>query len=642
MEEVGLLKMDFLGVRNLSVIQDALVMIQENTGQDIDLEKIPLDDKKTFDLFSRGDTAGIFQFNSSWLFDYLRRLQPTSVGDLIAMNALCRPGPLYGGMVDDFIERKHGRRQVVYQHPVLEKTLEETYGVIVYQEQAMQIARDMAGYTLGKADLLRRAMAKKKPEVMAVEKQGFIEGSVKNTIPREIAEEIFDLIEYFSGYAFNKSHSAAYGIVAYQEGYLKAHYPKEFMAALMTNEMSKTEEIVTLIRECRKMGVKMLPPDVNRSEKGFVVEDDAIRFGLCAIKNVGVGAVESIIKARSEYGVFKDLFELCERIDLRLANKRVLESLIQAGACDTLDGHRAALMAGLDMAIDGGQTRQSDREKGQTSLFDLGGSSAPIMIHKPTLPTIQRWSGSQALALEKEVLGFYISGHPLADFEDDLRAFTTAEIRRLDMVRDRDADVVVGGIVTEIKPIVDRKGKSMAFVTIEDFSGPGEVLVFSDQYELHRTLVATDSFILVRGQISAKEEEKKVVASEIMSLEEARGRLARSVQLTVTPDQTTDQTIEALKKAFEMYPGSCEVQFLIPTECYGQVRIRAGEGVRVAPSHELLHAVRDVLGPDRARILAAPLESSDSGWTAESGNGNGNGRGRWNGNGNGNGNGHRE
>ena len=631
MEDVGLLKMDFLGVRNLSVIQDALAMIRESTGEEIVLEAIPLDDQKTFQLFCRGETAGIFQFSSPWLYDYLRRLRPNCVQDLIAMNALCRPGPLQGGMVDDFIDRKHGRKDVVYLHPVLEKTLEETYGVIVYQEQAMQISRDMAGYTLGKADLLRRAMAKKKPEVMAIEKKSFIEGSLKNNIGKEIAEKIFDLIEYFSGYAFNKSHSAAYGLVAYQEGYLKTHYPKEFMAALLSSEMSDTNEIVVLINECRKMGLRVLPPDVNKSYKAFIVEGDGVRFGLGAVKNVGLSAVESIIRARDEYGQFKDIFELCEHADLRLVNKRVLESLIQAGACDSLEGHRAQMLLALDSAIDGAQTRQSDRDKGQTSLFDIGGTTTPILLHRPTLSSTPRWSSSQALALEKEVLGFYVSGHPLAEFEDDLRAFTTAEFQRLDQVRDRDQDVVVGGIVIEIKPIIDRKGKSMAFITIEDFSGMGEVLVFSDQYELHRTLVATDSLILVRGQVSAKEDEKKIVASEIMSLDEARSRLARSVHLTVNVDQTSEETIRSLKEVFKAHPGACEVVFHVPTVDYGDVRIKAGDQIRVAPERELLRSVREVLGPDRARIAGNSLRSSDSGWSS-TGNATGNNRFR-NGNG---------
>ena len=633
MEEMGLLKMDFLGLRNLSVIQDALALIKENTGNEIDLETIPLDDKDTFDLFCRGDTAGIFQFNSSWLYDYLRRLRPSVVEDLIAMNALCRPGPLYGGVVDDYIDRKHGRKEVTYLHPVLEESLKETYGLIVYQEQAMQIARDMAGYTLGRADILRSAMGKKKVEVMAAEKRDFIEGSVNKGIDKKIAEEIFDLIEYFAGYAFNKSHSAAYGIVAYQEGFLKAHYPKEFMAALMTNEMGSSDEIVLLINECRKMGLTVLPPDVNTSETGFVVEGNAIRFGLCAIKNVGHGAVESIIEARNQNGKFKDIYDMCENIDLRLANKRVLESLIQAGACDFLEGHRAQLLEVLESAIDSAQSIQSDRDKGQTSLFDMvgdGDDAPPPMIQRPPMPTVQKWPTSQALIMEKEMLGFYVSGHPLAEYADELQGFATAELKRLDRVRDIEEDVIVGGIITEIKPIVDRKGKSMAFVTLEDFSGSAEVLVFSSEYEIHKTLMATDSLILIRGQISAKDEERKVVAAEVMSLEEAREKLTRSVHLTVLPEQSNDRTVQTLKETFGAYPGDCDVVFTVRSEEHGEVTVKAGENVRVAPSEEFIRAVRDILGKERASLCAAPLKSSKSGWTGYGSNRPHRNGGRWN------------
>lgn len=634
MEDVGLLKIDFLGLRNLSVIQDTLALIKETTGEDIDLEAIPLDDKKTFELFCRGDTAGIFQFSSSWLCDYLRRLRPNCIEDLIAMNALCRPGPLDGGVVDEYIDRKHGRKEITYKHPVLEEALRETYGLIVYQEQAMQIARDMAGYTLGRADILRKAMAKKKPEVMAKEKREFIEGSLKNGVDKKTAEEIFDLIEFFAGYAFNKSHSAGYAVVAYQEGYLKTHYPTPFMAALLSNEMSDTDEVAALINECRKMGLNVLRPDVNRSDAGFTVEGDAIRFGLCAIKNVGRGAVESIIRARSEYGAFKDIYDLCEHIDLRLANKRVLESLVMAGACDSLEGHRAQMMRVLETAVDAAQARQSDRDKGQTSLFDAGGADTNLALQKPAMPVVQKWPASYALMKEKEVLGFYISGHPLAEYEEDLRAFATAEMNALNGCKPDD-EVVVGGIITEIKEIVTRRGKTMSFITLEDFSGAGEVLVFEDEYALNRLLVKTDSLVLIRGRISSRDGDdgKKVVASEILSLEQARDRLARSIHLTITPDQSDDRTIQSLKKAFSAHPGACEVVFHLKTEQAGDVRIRAGESVRVAPAPELLQTVRKLLGEGRARIAGASLRSHNSGW---SGNGNGksrNGNGRWNENG---------
>ena len=637
MEDIGLPKMDFLGLQNLSVIQDALAIIKETAGDEIELDEIPLDDSKTLDLFRRGETTGIFQFHSGWLHEFLRRLRPDSVEDLIAMNALCRPGPLNGGVVDDYIDRKHGRKEVTYHHAVMETALKETYGLIVYQEQAMQIARDMAGFTLGRADLLRKAMSKKQPEVMAEERRNFVDGSVENGIDQRIAEEVFGLIEYFGGYAFNKSHSAGYAVLAFQEAYLKVHYPVAFMAALLSNSMSNTDEIVVLINECRKMGIEVLPPDVNGSDKTFAVEGDSIRFGLCAIKNVGQGAVESIVEARKEHGSFEDIYGLCENIDLRLVNKRVLESLIQAGACDSLEGHRAQLVEVLDTVIEGAQTRQSDREKGQTSLFGLdgNGAGASLEIHKPVMPFIAPWPASQELGMEKELLGFYVTGHPLKAYEEDLRAFTTAEMRRLDQVNGRqDNVVVVGGIVTEIKPIVDRNGKTMAFVTLEDFSGSGEVLVFSEPYSMHRELVTIDSLILVHGHISKKEEDNKIIASEIIPLTEAREKLVRSVVVTLNSDQVTDENINSLKDVFGTYPGDCDVMIEVSAHDQGLVNVKAGMSFRVRPADELLKTIRSTLGTKGVRIAGAPPQSSDSGWRPVEMNGRGrNGGGRWRGNG---------
>ena len=638
MEDIGLPKMDFLGLQNLSVIQDALAMIRETTGDEIELDDIPLDDPKTLDLFRRGETTGIFQFHSGWLHEFLRRLRPDSVDDLIAMNALCRPGPLNGGVVDDYIERKHGRKEVTYHHAVMETALKETYGLIVYQEQAMQIARDMAGYTLGRADFLRKAMSKKQPEVMAEERRDFVDGSVANGIDKSIAEEVFELIEYFGGYAFNKSHSAGYAVLAFQEAYLKVRYPVPFMAALLSNTMSNTEEIVVLINECRKMGIDVLPPDVNRSDKTFVVEGRSIRFGLCAIKNVGQSAVESIVEARKEHGTFEDVFGLCEHIDLRLVNKRVLESLIQAGACDSLEGHRAQLMDVLDTVIEGAQTRQNAREKGQTSLFDLDGTGdgAGLEVHKPVLPIVVRWPASQELTLEKELLGFYVTGHPLKEYEEDIRAFTTAEMRRLDLANGRQETVVVGGIVTEIKPIVDRNGKTMAFVTLEDFSGSGEVLVFSEPYAMHRELVTIDSLILVHGHLSKKEEDNKVIASEIISLTDARDRLARSVVVTMEHGQVGDENIASIKHVLETHPGDCDVVLEVATADQSEVGVRAGDHFRVRPSDELLKTLRESIDAKRVRLAGAPAHSGESGWKPVEMNGRKrNGRGRWNGNGNG-------
>ena len=368
------------------------------------------------------------------------------------------------------------------------------------------------------------------------------------------------------------------------------------------------------------------------------MEGSSIRFGLCAIKNVGQAAVESIVEARKEHGRFEDVFALCEHIDLRLVNKRVLESLIQAGACDSLEGHRAQLLEVLDTVIEGAQTRQNDRERGQTSLFELDGmgAGAGLEVHRPVLPIVVRWPASQELGLEKELLGFYVTGHPLKEYEEDIRAFTTAEMRRLDHANGRQETVVVGGIVTEIKPIVDRNGKTMAFVTLEDFSGSGEVLVFSEPYAMHRDLVTIDALILVHGHLSKKEEDNKVIASEIISLTDARDRLARSVVVTMEHEQVADENLESIKHVLETYPGDCDVVLEVSTADQSEIGVRAGSDFRVRPSDELLKTLRDSIDAKRIRLAGAPVHSGQSGWKPVEMNGRKrNGRGRWNGNGNG-------
>jgi len=423
-------------------------------------------------------------------------------------------------------------------------------------------------------------------------------------------------IEYFGGYAFNKSHSAGYAVVAFQEAYLKVHYPVPFMAALLSNEMSNADEIVVLTNECRKMDIDVLPPDVNGSDKTFTVEGDSIRFGLCAIKNVGHAAVDSIVQAREEQGRFDDLYGLCEHIDLRLVNKRVLESLIQAGACDSLEGHRAQLMVMLDGVIESAQARQTDREKGQTSLFDLAGSAGDsvMAIPKSPMPNINRWTVSQELGYEKTLLGFYVTGHPLKEYDEELQAFTTIEMSMLNQASGRHRDVVVGGILSEIKTVVDRNGKTMAFVTLEDFSGSGEILVFSEPYAMHQNFLTMDSMVLVRGRISRKDEESKVIANEIISLNEARDKLARSVVVTLNTDQVTDRNIMSLKNIIGTFPGNCDVVIEMATSDHGETRIRAGSSFRVAPKDELLKAVRIGADVKHVRFAGAPPQSSESGW----------------------------
>src|SRR6185437_12128342 len=410
-EKIGLLKMDFLGLTTLTILDDALRLIEQVRGEKLDLLALPLTDQTTYEkVFHTGLTSGVFQFESQGMRDVLRRYQPTAIEDLTALNALYRPGPIQGGMIDDFIERKHGRRTVEYELPELEGILKETLGVIVYQEQVMQIANRLAGYSLGEADLLRRAMGKKNPEEMAKQRDRFVKGAVERGFPEKKIVKIFDLMEQFAGYGFNKSHSAAYALLAFQTAYLKTHYPVEFMAALLTSQAGSTDEVVKYINECREMGIPVEPPDINFSDANFTPHGNAIRFGLSAVKNVGRTAIDSILQARREITKFSSIFEFCEKVDLRLLNKRVLESLIKSGAMDAF-GTRAQLMAGLDKAMERAQKTQRDAEMGQHGLFGVFQSEMPQQEDR--LPDVPDWDEQQRLAAEKEILGFFITGHPM-------------------------------------------------------------------------------------------------------------------------------------------------------------------------------------------------------------------------------------
>ena len=498
-EKLGLLKMDFLGLSELTVIGDTVEMIRARHDPDFDIEAIPLDDPETFELLSKGDTIGVFQFASSAMQDYLRQLKPENLEDLIAMNALYRPGPM--ASIPDYIRRKHGEEQVTYLHPALEPILKDTYGIVVYQEQVMQIARDLAGYTMGGADLLRRAMSKKKADVMAEERDTFLKGCEERGIDLESAGEIFDVMEVFSGYGFNRSHAAPYAYIAYRTAYLKAHYPKEFMASNLSVEIGKTDEIVALIEECRRMDIPVLPPDVNRSGASFLVDGEEIRFGLGAIKNVGQGAAQCIVEAREKDGEFSTLFDFCERVDLRASNKRTIESLICAGALDTLKGHRAQLLEGLDQAIEAALSAQKDRARGQISLFELPEAEQVRGFAGRSLPYVEPWKDWEKLTKEKEVLGFFVSGHPLEQYRADLERLTTHSSESLGRARSG-AKVRLGGMIAEVRQTTDRNGRLMAFVTLEDLYGPMDAVVFADTYEKYREMLQPDTVILVKGRVS--------------------------------------------------------------------------------------------------------------------------------------------
>ena len=610
-EDIGLLKIDFLGLRTLTVIDDALKILRDNRKINIDLESLPLDDKKIFKLFSAGQTIGIFQFESSGMRDYLVKLKPESIEDLTAMNALYRPGPLDSHMIDEYIDRKWGRKKIKYEHPLLEPILKETYGVIVYQEQVLKIASDLAGYSLGKADILRKAIGKKQSEMMAEQREEFIKGANANKIDERTADRIFDFIATFARYGFNKSHSVGYAHIAYQTAYLKAHYPLEFMAALMSSEKDDSTRIVTLIDECRRMGITVLPPDVNESLGDFSVVGERVRFGLGAVKNVGESAISAIIKARERYGKFNTIFEFCERVDSRALNKRTIESLIQAGAFDSLKGHRAQLMGCVDMAIDYGQAAQQDKIKGQTSLFGTDISAGSTT--QPKLLDIPKWATSEILSREKEMLGFYVSGHPLAKYEEELKLFTTKDSETLQSTRDGE-EVVIGGVITRIKFNMDKKGKRMAFATIEDFAGATEVVVFSDCLEKAKEAVQPDSVVVVRGRSSTKEGERaKVVAFDVSGLESIYRDKKLVLHVLLDAEHSHRDFIINLKDTLSSQPG--ETNVILHVNSNGKELKAKLKNISIKLSKELLEKLRKAVGEQKVYLDRNAQNKNDKfGW----------------------------
>ncbi|SHK28144.1 DNA polymerase III subunit alpha [Desulforamulus aeronauticus] len=554
-EELGLLKMDLLGLRNLTVIGEAILMIEKQTDNQLDINTIPLNDQATFDMLTRGEGIGVFQLESSGMRSILRELKPNAFEDIIALVALYRPGPLGSGMVEDFIQRKHGQTQVDYFHPDLEAVLKETYGVILYQEQVMMIARIMAGYSLGQADSLRKAMGKKIAQIMAMHRQWFVSGSsldekgkplkypiagsVARGYDKQLAEKMFDLMEYFAGYGFNKSHSAAYALVSYQTAYLKANYPVEYMAALLTSVRDNTDKVVLYIEECRRMGIQMLPPDINHSLENFTATQGAIRFGLAAVKNVGWGAVQELIQARQKGGPFTGFSDFCSRVDTRVANRRVLESLIKAGALDIF-GHRAQLMAGLDTAIEFAVRAQQDRENGQVNLFDLMADS-PQEDLQVRLPKVSPFTSKQQLDYEKEALGLYISGHPLTEFTWLLESLEVQRAADLLEIPDGQS-LLLAGMISTVKRITSRKGDPMAFVSVEDVTGACEVIVFPEVYRRQASMLDLRDPLLIKGRSSNNGEEAKVLAEEMIPLDSMQLEL----WLQVDDDPERINSVEAI------------------------------------------------------------------------------------------------
>jgi len=517
-EKLGLLKMDFLGLRTLTVITDAVALIKESRRVELDPDRLPLDDAPTYQLLSEARTFGVFQLESTGMREALRRLRPSLIEDIVAMVALYRPGPM--DLIDEFVNRKHGRAKITYEHPAMERHLQETYGIMVYQEQVMRLAAELAGFTLGEADTLRKAMGKKDRELMARQREKFIDGCRSNRIDRRRAERIWELIEKFAGYGFNKSHAACYGVVAYQTAYLKANYPVEFMAALLTSEMQQTDKIVQYMDECRSMGLRVEPPDVNVSGARFTVLGEAIRFGLAAIKNVGGTAIESIVGARETGGPFPSLVDFCSRVDLRLVNRRVIESLIKAGAFDSLRLLRASLLAGLDQAMEAGQRSQRDREEGQASLFEGLGGGAPTARPHPEAAGLAEWPPDQLLAYEKEVLGFYVSGHPMERYRDVARRLGAASAAEA-AGRPVASRVTLLGRVSQLKPSTTKSGNAMAFATLDMLDGSVALTVFPEPYKRCAASLRRPGAVLVKGRIDETEKGRVVLVEEAKPIEEA-------------------------------------------------------------------------------------------------------------------------
>lgn len=586
-EELGLLKMDLLGLRTLTVIGHTVETLRQH-GKDVEIENLPLDDQATYDLLSSGESTGIFQLESSGMRSLLRSLKPERMEDIIALVALYRPGPLGSGMVEDFIQRKHGFVPVTYPHPDLEPILKETYGVILYQEQVMQIAHLMAGYTLGQADELRRAMGKKKPEEMARHRDRFIEGAVQRGYDPNLAAQIFDLMEYFAGYGFNKSHSAAYALVAYQTAYLKAHHPVEFMAALLSSVSQHLEKVAPYLEECRRLGIKVLPPDINESGVDFSVGDGHIRFGLAAVKNVGRAAVEAILAAREAGGPFTSLADFCRRVDLQVVNRRVLESLIRCGAFDSLGRGRRPLLQALDACLEAASRTQSDRKRGQVSLLDMVGAS----LEDPPLPQVPEFSQEEILAMEKELLGFYLSGHPLEPYITSLRKRTTHTLAELEELADG-TPVVVGGVLVGLRKVITRRGEPMAYLLLEDFGGQVEVLVFPRVYERCRDWLFKDQIFLVEGRIDREEEEVKVLADHVEKV--AKDELPR-LYLKVEEENG----VLEVQRVLAAYPGPHPVYFYFPRtrRC-----LLANRKYWVTLAPPLLKKLVDILGQDRVKVI---------------------------------------
>ena len=609
-EAMGLVKFDFLGLRTLTIIDWAVKTINRQRAArnepPVDIDRIPLDDAETYELLKSSQTTAVFQLESRGMKDLIKRQQPDCFEDIIALVALFRPGPLQSGMVDDFIDRKHGRAQVNYPHPELEPILKPTYGVILYQEQVMQIAQVLAGYTLGQADLLRRAMGKKKPEEMAKQRSIFLEGAEKRGVDREQAAYIFDLMEKFAGYGFNKSHSAAYALIAYQTAWLKAHYPAAFMAAVLSSDMDNTDKIVMFMDECRCMGLAVEPPHINRCDYAFTVSDDnTILYGLGAIKGVGAAALDGILEERRQHGEYRDLLDLCKRIDLRKANRRVLEALIRAGALDVFDDNRARTMTLLGSTLQMAERHLRDQAAGQSDLFGAAMGPAPDEAAQCSIavPEVQPWSEEQRLLGEKETLGLYLTGHPVTRYEKELGAFITARIKDLNPRRDQ--KVVIAGLIVAMRTMNTKRGERFAFVTLDDGTGRLELAVFAEAYRSYRDHLIKDRLIVVEGTASADEYTGgfRIGVEKIFDINQAREIFAKRLEIDLGRRPVEKSLTHALAEILAPFrEGDCPV-WINCMNANARASLALGREWQVHPTDELLHRLEEMAGADDVRVV---------------------------------------
>jgi len=585
-EAIGLVKFDFLGLKTLTMIHHAIELIEKNRGVRIDLSEIPLDDPKVYASLATGSSLGLFQLESEGMKNLLIRLKPESFKEIIALIALYRPGPLDSGMIEEFIKRRHGVEPIIYEHPLLEGILKDTYGVIVYQEQVMRIASTLAHFSLEDADNLRRAMAKKDALEMVKQKEKFLEGAKRNRIPLRKAEKIFEQMETFGRYGFNKSHSAAYALLAYQTAYLKTHFPIEFMAALLTSEAQNAEKIMRYLAECREMGITILPPDINESYRNFTVAGNQIRFGLAAVKNVGDAAIEVILREREERGKFRSLYDFCRRVDLRKVNRRVIESLIKCGAFDFTKVYRSQMLTALEEILHWAQSLQRKKETPQMSIW---GSNLDELEER--YPEMEEFSQQQLILFEKETIGFYISRHPLSPYQEEIRRITEEDSSTLSS-GPNGKEVKLCGLVSQLKEVVTKKGDRMAFINLEDMKGWVEVILFPELFKTASSYLRGGEPVFVRGTLDLSGEQVKVKAKEIRPLSEVSSENPQILHLKIPMETLTPSSLKELKEVILAHPGPYQVYLHLINGDRPETVIALSEEYRVSPTSEFQEEVK--------------------------------------------------